>query len=59
MRLVGREPDLGRGMSRHLIDRLPRMPGVEILLSSEVPRLDGDHVLERVEIENNCRGERR
>jgi thioredoxin reductase (NADPH) len=59
VRLVVRDSDLARSMSRYLIDRLQRMPGVEILLSSEVRRLDGDHELRRVEIENNTSGERR
>ena len=58
VRLVVREPDLGTNMSRYLVDRLERMPGVEILLDSEVRRLDGDRELRRVEVENNRTGER-
>jgi thioredoxin reductase (NADPH) len=59
VRMVVRDSDLGRSMSRYLIDRLQRLPGVEILLSSEVRRLDGGHALERVEIEDIRSGERR
>ena len=58
VRLVVRESDLGTSMSRYLVDRLQRMPGVEILLDSEVRHLDGDRVLQRVEVENNRTGER-
>ena len=58
MRLVVREPDLGKNMSRYLIDRLERIPAVEILLNSEVRQLDGDRVLQRVEVENRQTGER-
>ena len=50
--LVVRESDLGANMSRYLVDRLQRMPGVEILLDSEVRRLEGDRFLRRVEVEN-------
>src|SRR5689334_11364266 len=59
VRLVVRGPDLGQSMSRYLIDRLQRMPGVDISLSSEVRRLDGDHELRRAEIEDNTSGEHR
>ena len=58
VRLIVRESDLDTTMSRYLIDRLQRMPGVEILLDSEVRHLDGDRVLQRVEVENNRTGER-
>jgi len=37
---------------------LQRMPGVEILLDSEVRHLDGDRVMQRVEVQNNRTGER-
>ncbi len=58
VRLVVRESDLGASMSRYLVDRLQRMPGVEILLDSEVRRLEGDRFLRRVEVENTRTGER-
>jgi thioredoxin reductase (NADPH) len=58
VRLVVREPDLGTNMSRYLVDRLERMTGVEILVNSEVQRLDGGRTLQRVELENNRTGER-
>jgi thioredoxin reductase (NADPH) len=56
--LVVREAQLGANMSRYLVDRLQRMPGVEIRLESEVRRLDGDRLLRRVEVENRRTGER-
>jgi thioredoxin reductase (NADPH) len=58
VRLVARESDLGASMSRYLVDRLQRRPGVEILLDSEVRRLEGDRFLRRVEVENTRTGER-
>jgi thioredoxin reductase (NADPH) len=58
VRLVSRDAHLGTNMSRYLVDRLQRMPGVEIRLESEVRRLDGDSVLCRVEVENRRTGER-
>jgi thioredoxin reductase (NADPH) len=58
VRLVVRESDLGASMSRYLVDRLQRMPGVEILLDSEVRRLEGDRFLRRVEVESTRAGER-
>ena len=45
-------------MSRYLIDRLQRLPGVEIHLDSEVRQLDGERALRRVELENNRTGDR-
>jgi thioredoxin reductase (NADPH) len=58
VRLVVRGGDLGTHMSRYLVDRLERMPGVEILLSSEICQLEGDRVLRKVEVQNNTTGER-
>jgi thioredoxin reductase (NADPH) len=56
--LVVRDSDLGANMSRYLVDRLQRLPGVEIHLDSEVRQLDGDRALRRVELENNRAGDR-
>jgi thioredoxin reductase (NADPH) len=56
--LMVRGSDLGANMSRYLVDRLQRLPGVEIHLDSEVRHLDGDGVLRRVEVENNRTGAR-
>ena len=56
--LVVRSSDLGANMSRYLVDRLQRLPAVEIHLDSEVRQLDGDKVLRRVELENNRTGDR-
>jgi thioredoxin reductase (NADPH) len=58
VRLVSRDAQLGTSMSRYLVDRLQRMPGVEIRLESEVRRLVGDAALCRVEVENRRTGER-
>jgi thioredoxin reductase (NADPH) len=58
VRLVVREDDLTRSMSRYLVDRLERMPEVEMLLNTEVRRLRGDRVLRQVEIESLATGER-
>lgn len=56
--LVVRDSDLGANMSRYLVDRLQRLPGVKIHLDSEVRHLDGDRVLRRVELENKRAGDR-
>lgn len=56
--LVARKDDLGRDMSRYLVDRLERTSGIEIMLETEVRQLDGDGVLRRVEVEHMRTGER-
>jgi len=56
--LVVRDSDLGANMSRYLVDRLQRLPGVEIHLDTEVRKLDGDRALRRVELENKRAGDR-
>ena len=57
VRMVVRDAQLSQTMSRYLIDRLERTPGIEIVFNSEIRALDGDRVLERVEIENNASGD--
>jgi thioredoxin reductase (NADPH) len=57
--LVVRGSDLEANMSRYLVDRLQRLPGVEIHLDSTLRQLDGDRALRRVEVENNRAGDRK
>jgi thioredoxin reductase (NADPH) len=58
VRMVVRDGELSKTMSRYLIDRLERTPRVEIVLNSEIRALDGDGVLQRVEVENRPTGKR-
>jgi thioredoxin reductase (NADPH) len=58
VRLIVRRDDLGRDMSRYLVDQLERAPGVEVMLSTEVKDLVGDRVLEGLVVENVETGER-
>ncbi len=53
-RLMIRGGDLGKSMSRYLIDELERRPQVELMTYSEVVELKGDSVLEAVVI-RDCR----
>jgi thioredoxin reductase (NADPH) len=57
VRLVVRDAELSKTMSRYLIDRLERTPVIEIVLNSEIRALDGDRVLQRVKVENKTSGE--
>jgi thioredoxin reductase (NADPH) len=57
VRMVVRDSDLTKTMSRYLIDRLERTPRIEIVLNSEVRALDGDRVLQQIEVENRVTGE--
>jgi thioredoxin reductase (NADPH) len=57
--LLVRHGDLGREMSRYLADRIERMPGVEVLLQTEVRELIGDQELTAVIVEHLPSGERR
>jgi thioredoxin reductase (NADPH) len=59
VRLLVREDDLGRNMSRYLADRVERSPAIEVMLRTEVRELVGDGALEAVVVENNRTGERR
>jgi Pyridine nucleotide-disulphide oxidoreductase len=53
VRLLIRHDDLGRDMSRYLVDRIERTPGIEVLLHTEVRELLGDDLLEGVVVEDN------
>ena len=57
-RLLIRGGDLGRSMSRYLVDQIERNPSVEVCLHSEVVELAGDRGLEEVTIADNRGGER-
>jgi thioredoxin reductase (NADPH) len=60
VRLLVRHQDLGRDMSRYLVDRIEQHPGVEVLTSTEVRELVGqDGELEALIIEDTRTGERR
>jgi thioredoxin reductase (NADPH) len=53
VRLLVRHGDLGRDMSRYLVDQLERHPGVEVHLHTELRALEGeDGVLRTVVIED-------
>jgi thioredoxin reductase (NADPH) len=56
VRLLVRGDDLGRDMSRYLVDQIERSKGVEVHLNTEVRELRGDRVLEGLVIENNMTG---
>jgi thioredoxin reductase (NADPH) len=56
--MVVRDGELSKTMSRYLIDRLERTPRVEIVLNTEIRALDGEGVLQRVEVENRPTGKR-
>lgn len=57
--LLIRGGDLGKDMSRYLIDQIERNPNIDVLRHTEVRELIGEEVLEAVVVENNQTGERR
>jgi thioredoxin reductase (NADPH) len=59
VRLLVRSDDLGRDMSRYLVDRVERSEGVEVLLHTEVRELVGDRVLDAVVVEDTKTATRR
>ena len=58
VRLVIRDSDLGKSMSRYLVDRIEHNPSVEVMRNTEVRELLGDETLEGVVVEDNRTGER-
>jgi thioredoxin reductase (NADPH) len=56
VRLFVRGDDLGRDMSRYLVDQIERSRRVEVHLNTEVRELLGDGVLEGLVIKNNRTG---
>jgi thioredoxin reductase (NADPH) len=57
--LLIRGEDLGKNMSRYLVDRITDVANIELLVSTGVRELTGEDRLEGVVIENNRSGERR
>jgi thioredoxin reductase (NADPH) len=57
-RLLIRGGDLGRSMSRYLVDQIERNDLVKVCLHSEVVELGGDRELETVTVANTSSGER-
>lgn len=57
--LLIRGGDLGKSMSRYLIDRIERTANIELLVHCGVRELMGDGALEGVVVEDNRSGERR
>jgi thioredoxin reductase (NADPH) len=57
--LVVRHEDLGRDMSRYLVDQIERNPTVEVLRCTEVAELIGHDALEAVVVADRRTGERR
>jgi thioredoxin reductase (NADPH) len=59
VRLMIRGGDLGKNMSRYLVDEIERRPNIEVLLHTEVRELCGQGSLDGVIVEDNRTGERR
>jgi thioredoxin reductase (NADPH) len=59
VRLLIRHGDLGRDMSRYLVDQIEHTPRIEVMRHTEVRELLGDDSLESVVVEDNRTGERR
>jgi thioredoxin reductase (NADPH) len=57
--LLIRGGDLGKGMSRYLVDRIMDAENVELLANTEVRELLGEHRLEAMVVEDNHSGARR
>ncbi|ORW90494.1 cyclic nucleotide-binding protein [Mycobacterium sp. IEC1808] len=56
--LLVRGDDLGKSMSRYLVDQIVQQPRVKVCLHTEVREVHGDKVLNCVVAENNQTGER-
>ena len=57
--LLIRGGDLGKSMSRYLVDRLMKVDNVELLANTEVRELVGEERLDGIEVEDNRSGARR
>lgn len=57
-RLLIRGGDLGKSMSRYLVDQIERNARIEVCTYSQVAELDGDRELEAITVENTRSGER-
>jgi thioredoxin reductase (NADPH) len=58
LRLLIRGDDLGKSMSRYLVDQIERNPLVKVCRYTEVVELGGDRELESVTVADNRSGER-
>ncbi|MEU1437252.1 FAD-dependent oxidoreductase [Streptomyces sp. NPDC005786] len=56
--LLVRSGDLGKDMSRYLVDLVTRHPKVEVLTRTEVRRVDGEGALDSLTVENSESGDR-
>ncbi|OBH51405.1 cyclic nucleotide-binding protein [Mycobacterium mantenii] len=56
--LLVRGDDLGKSMSRYLVDQIVQQPRVTVRLNTEARELHGDEALKSVVAENNQTGER-
>jgi thioredoxin reductase (NADPH) len=57
--LLIRGGDLGKDMSRYLVDQIERQPRITVYLHTEVREVHGRHRLETIVAEDNQTGERR
>jgi thioredoxin reductase (NADPH) len=57
-RVVIRGDDLGKSMSRYLVDEIERNPRIEVLTNREIVALEGDPELEAVLVTDTRSGER-
>jgi thioredoxin reductase (NADPH) len=57
--LLIRGGDLGKSMSRYLVDEIERSGRVEVCTHCEIAELDGEHALERATVVDTRTGERR
>jgi thioredoxin reductase (NADPH) len=57
-RLLIRGGDLGKSMSRYLVDQIERNDSVKVCLHSEVVELDGERELKTITVADNRSGER-
>ncbi len=57
-RLLIRGDDLGKSMSRYLVDQIERNEKVKVCRNTEVIELDGDRELETITVEDKRTGER-
>ena len=58
-RLLIRGDDLGKSMSRYLIDEIDQVDRVEVMTNGEIVELRGDRALEAVVVHDRVTGERR
>ncbi|ARH89900.1 FAD-dependent oxidoreductase [Streptomyces sp. MOE7] len=57
--LIVRSGDLGKDMSRYLVDQVTRHPKVEVLTHTEVRQVNGEGILQSLTVEDNASGDRR